>query len=830
MPKRPAVFAVLATMFATTAAWVPSAAQQPPREPHEYGDAEIPGAEVVEPVLEAAAPSETTGYRIVYDDGAVDTFGLSFDPPAPAGDEPLIDATSTLTGAGVMTLAGDGGVFAYGDTRFAGSPAALPLNSPVVGIDQLPTGRGYRIAAADGGIFAYGEARFSGSMGGRPLNQPIVGMASTPSGFGYWLVASDGGIFAFGDATFFGSMGGRPLNRPIVGMASTSTGDGYWLIADDGGVFSFGDARFAGSPVGRTNAAVVDIAATKQGLGYWVLAADGAVYAYGDAPFLGRGTTAGGRTAVAIDAPGLRYVDVQMLAFNDFHGNLEPPSGRINNTDVGGAAFLAAHLNSLRAGRTNSITVSNGDLIGASPLVSAVFSDEPTIEVMNAMRLDVNALGNHEFDDGVTELRRMLDGGCVVGNASTCAGGRFAGADFPMLSANVIDRTTGRPLLDPYVIREFQGARIGIIGLPLSDTPSIVTPSGVAGVEFQPEVAAINRSVVELRAQGVETIVVLLHHGATPASTSPFNGCDGVAGPAVDIANAIDPAVEVVATAHFHQIFNCSFPISSGGTRLVTQASAFGRALTEFSLVVDRTTGRLESKAALNRLVTRDVTPDPAVSAIVSRYQALSAPLQSRVVGRLTGAASNTANAAGETPAGLLIADSQLAATAAQGAQIAFMNPGGVRAALPPTGDPNAITYGNIFTVQPFGNSLVTLTLTGAQIEQLLEQQFPPTQTSNRILQPSNGFTYTYVAAGPAGDKVDPATIQLNGATVNPAASYRVTVNSFLADGGDRFSVLNGGTNRVGGAQDLDAVEQYLAPSIAGAPITPPTGGRISAS
>ena len=516
-------------------------------------------------------------------------------------------------------------------------------------------------------------------------------------------------------------------------------------------------------------------------------------------------------------------VEVQVLALNDFHGNLEPPagsSGRIEGIDAGGAEYLATHVDTLEATNPrNTVVVSAGDLIGASPLLSALFHDEPTIEAMNEIGLDLNAVGNHEFDEGTDELRRMQDGGCHP--ADGCQDGDpFGGADFDFLAANVVDDDTGETLFPPYAIERFSGrTKVAFIGMTLEGTPTIVTPEGVAGFDFLDEADTANALVRRLKRQGVRNIVVLLHEGGVPATGSPYNGCTGISGPIVDIVERLDAEIDAVISGHTHQAYNC---VVDGIP--VTSASSFGRLVTDMDLTIDRRTKRITSIEVNNQIVTRDVARAPGITDIIAKYDALSAPLANRVVGSITADITRDATPAGESALGDVIADAQLAATAPEplgAAQAAFMNPGGIRADLlfaqsGSEGDGN-VTYEESFTVQPFGNSLVTMTLTGAQIELMLEQQFCGINAgAPRVLQPSVGFTYTWdgAAVGAAdcasADAVDPATISLDGTPVAPDASYRVTVNSFLASGGDGFTVLNDGTDRLGGALDLDALADWF--------------------
>ena len=514
--------------------------------------------------------------------------------------------------------------------------------------------------------------------------------------------------------------------------------------------------------------------------------------------------------------PAPATVEVQLLAINDFHGNLEataglrlnPATGGGSGSDpgavpAGGAEYLASHIRELEATNPNTAVVAAGDLIGASPLLSALFHDEPTIEAMNLIGLDAAAVGNHEFDEGADELRRMQEGGCHPTDGCLDGDG-FEGADFPFLAANVVDTDTGQPLFEPYVIRNFKGAKVAFIGMTLEGTPSIVTPSGIEGLDFRDEADTVNALIPELRRRA-DAVVVLLHEGGVQAGGG-IDECNGISGPIVDIVERMSDEVDVVVSGHTHQAYTCDID-----GKLVTSGSSFGRAVTDIDLVIDKRAKDVISATADNVVVTRDVDPAGDVTALIARYGEIAIPLANRVIGRADAPVTRAQSPAGESALGDLIADAQLAATddpALGGAVVAFMNPGGIRADL----DAGEITYGEAFTVQPFGNNLVTLTLTGAQIETLLEQQFcNPSGTSRRVLQVSDGFSYTWSASAPCGDKVDPATITLDGTVLDASASFRVTVNSFLADGGDNFRVLPEGSDRLGGVVDLDALEDHLA-------------------
>ncbi len=514
-------------------------------------------------------------------------------------------------------------------------------------------------------------------------------------------------------------------------------------------------------------------------------------------------------------------VEVQILGFNDFHGNLRPPTGsggKIGGVDAGGAVYLATWLKKLREGNPNSVTVSAGDNVGASPLISALFHDEPTINIFNEIGVDISSVGNHEFDEGKDELRRLQRGGCHP--VDGCQLGWFGGADFEYLATNVIDVHRERTLFKASTVRRFQGVPVGFIGMTLKDTPTIVTAEGVRGLRFDDEVATANAAAAQLKQAGVHTIVLLIHQGGAQASTGTYDGCTGLSGPIVDITKKLDPEISAVVSGHTHQAYNC---VVDG--HLVTQAASFGRALTDIHLTIDRKSDTVVSATAANHIVTRDVTPDPEVSELVDEYAAKSATLENRVIGRITSDITRSASPAGETPLGDAIADAQLAATSSAttgGAVAAFMNPGGVRADLTyaPSGaeQPGEVTYGEAFTVQPFNNLLTALTISGDAIKRVLEQQ----ATTNRILQPA-GITYSYSASAPAGSKV--SNVVIGGQPLNLAASYRITVNNFLAGGGDGFTVFTEGTDKVNQGIDLDAFAAYLA---ANSPLAPPVTNRIT--
>ena len=509
-------------------------------------------------------------------------------------------------------------------------------------------------------------------------------------------------------------------------------------------------------------------------------------------------------------------VNVKLLAINDFHGNLKPPRGGVRIKDpadatktidvpAGGAEYLATAVAQLRAKNPNHIFVAAGDLIGASPLLSALFRDEPTIDSLGMMGLEVTAVGNHEFDRGSAELLRMQNGGCHPGDG--CKGPQpFKGASFKYLAASTIDTRTGQTIFPAYHVKRFEGIPVAFIGLTLKDTPNIVVPSGVAGLRFDDEAASVNRLVPELKQQGIEAIVVLIHEGGFP--TGDYNDCPGISGPIVDIVKKLDKAVDLVVSGHTHRAYNCRID-----GRLVTSADKYGTIVSEIDLVLDPKSGDVTSARADNLIVRTDrFAKDAAQTRLIEVYEQLAAPLAKRVVGRIAAPLTRDESPAGEMAVGQVVADAQLAATRAAadgGAQIALMNPGGLRANLSAAAD-GSVRYEDLFAVQPFYNNLVTITLTGAQIVQVLEQQWL-NQPRPRVLQVSKGFSYSWDNAKPAGQRVVPGSATLDGKPLDAAASYRVTVNSFLADGGDNFGAFKQGRDLRTGAMDVDAFEQFIA-------------------
>jgi 5'-nucleotidase len=517
-------------------------------------------------------------------------------------------------------------------------------------------------------------------------------------------------------------------------------------------------------------------------------------------------------------------VAVKILAINDFHGNLLPSSGGIRVPDpadrsktvvlrAGGAEHLATAVQQLRAKNPNHIFVAAGDLIGATPLLSALFKDEPTIESLSLMGLEASAVGNHEFDKGAAELLRMQNGGC---SADGCKGPTpFKGAQFRYLAASTVDTRSGKTLLPPYHVKTFQGIPVAFVGLTLKATPSIVVPAGVAGLEFRDEAETVNALVPQLRAQGIEAIVLLIHEGGV--TTGGPDECPGLNGPIVDIVKKLDKAVDLVISGHTHRAYNCRID-----GRLVTSGDKYGTVVTEVDIVLDPKTGDVTRASAANQIVrTESFAKDPRQTALIAAYEQLARPLAQRVVGRIGAALTPTVSPNGESALGQVIADAQLAATRDAGAQVALMNPGGIRAPLQMPAD-GMVRYENLFSVQPFYNNLVTLTLTGAQLLQVLEQQWQGQPgPAGRVLQVSRGFSYIWDAGRPPGQRVLADSLKLDGKALSAADTVRVTVNSFLATGGDNFSVLRQGRDTRTGMMDVDALEAFVKanPTVAPGPL-----------
>ena len=521
-------------------------------------------------------------------------------------------------------------------------------------------------------------------------------------------------------------------------------------------------------------------------------------------------------------------VELRILAINDFHGYLRPSPGiRINDgadkekkvlVAAGGSEHMATLVRELREGHKNNVFVGAGDLIGASPFLSAMFHDEPTIELLSMMGLEIAAVGNHEFDEGKDELLRIQNGGCHP--VDKCQGPHpFPGAKFHYLAASTFRKDTGKTLFPPYEIKTFDGIPVAFIGLTLKGTPEIISPASAADLEFRDEADTVNALVPELKARGVEAIVVLIHEGGVP--TGDYNECPGISGPIVDIVKKFDRAVDIVISGHTHHAYVCNID-----GRLVTSGDKYGTLVTAIDVKLDPATRDVISAKADNVIVKTSIASDPEQTALLEAYDRVAAPIANRRAGSVKDTLSRVPNLTGESVLGDVIADAQLAATASEkngGAVIAMTNPGGIRTDITKKDD-GAVSYADVFASQPFRNQLVTLTLSGAQLKTALEQQWLD-EKRPRVLQVSKGFSYAWDGTKPFGEHVDAASMKLNGAPVDPAKTYRITINNYLALGGDGFAAFKGGTDLQFGIYDVDALFAYFQ---ANSPLAPAPPLRIT--
>jgi 5'-nucleotidase len=558
------------------------------------------------------------------------------------------------------------------------------------------------------------------------------------------------------------------------------------------------------------------------------------------------------------DVPAEQSANGKFLAFNDFHGAIDPPTGSgglVLGTPAGGSEFLAHWVKQMRAdgeaaGR-RVLTVGAGDMIGASPLVSAAFHDEPAIEEVSALGLQISSVGNHEFDEGVPELRRMQNGGCHPTDGCQDGDG-FAGADFTYLAANVIDKRTGFPIMPPVSVKIIDGVPVGFIGMTLEGTGTIINPGapGISNIEFRDEVETTKIWSKLLRLFGIKAQVLLVHEGGTQDLTGTPSTCAGFAGAIKDIVAGLPNEVGLVVSGHTHRFYSCSLPNAAGVPVAVTSAGANGTLVTDIDFTLDKHTRTFASITAHNQIVENGISDghggwqkdangnflrnpalvDPAAKAIADKYRTAVAPLANKVIGKITTDITRSLNPAQESALGDVIADGMIKWASAATPQIAIMNPGGIRAdlsyAFSPGGEPPGdVTYGECFTVQPFNNLVTTLDYTGAQLKDVLEQQFVGFggQGVQRVLQISAGFTYSWDSTQAPGGKI--SNMALNGVPIDPAATYRVTMNDFLANGGDGFTNLKVGTNRVTAPGfDVDALVAYLGTG----PIAPGPQNRIT--
>jgi 5'-nucleotidase len=535
-------------------------------------------------------------------------------------------------------------------------------------------------------------------------------------------------------------------------------------------------------------------------------------------------------------------VTIGIAAINDFHGNLEPPrqsalvqdaAGEVVGLPAGGAAYLASAIDSVRAKYPNHLTVAAGDLIGGSPITSALFVDEPAIGAMNLAGLDFAAVGNHEFDSGIAELRRKQSGGCAKFTPrEPCQVERFAGARFEYLAANVFT-PDGKTLFPATALRTFGTGRnkvtLGIIGMTLKETDVLIPPDVAAQVRFTDEADTANGLVDRLKRAGADAIVLLIHQGGRTTGTPDPNGCEGLNSDIRPVLDRLDTRVDVVISGHTHWSYVCDYArYNPAKPFLLTSAGVWGGFVTDIALEIDPATHKVVARRAANIAVQSEAytsprnpvpidprfpafTPRPDVQAYVGRYTEAARAFSQRKVGWLAGPATKSEGDQQNTggPLGNLLSDAQLAATRGAGAQIALMNPFGIRRSLVPAAD-GSLTFGDIYATQPFNNDLFTLTYSGAELKAILEQGFDG-QGPEQILTPSEGFTYSYDRSRPVGDRI--AAMSLNGKSIDPAASYRVTASNFLANGGDTFTEFTKGRDRTLGPSDISALEAWLKPN-----------------
>lgn len=515
-------------------------------------------------------------------------------------------------------------------------------------------------------------------------------------------------------------------------------------------------------------------------------------------------------------------IELNIVAINDFHGNLEPsrysyaPMGseKKENIRAGGIDVLKGALDAFRKEDKDLLFVAAGDLVGASPAVSSMFADEPTIEAMNRMGLVASSLGNHEFDPGSKELLRQQHGGCDSPRPDkACRLSKdFRGAGFTYLAANVVDAATGKNLVPAWRVVDVKGVKVGLIGAVLKDTPSVTVSSSIKGLSFLDEAESINKVVPAMRAQGAQVFVVLIHEGGHTGEPFDKTYCDGLEGPIVGIVKKLDPAIRLVITGHSHKGYLCKVD-----GRVVTQADYAGHVLSRIKMTVEPGSGKVDDIQVRNVVMAPDLpgnpafTPDAQMTAYLQDVRARSAAELARPIARISASGvSRKDSDAGESPLGDVIADAAVAATRDQGVLLGFMNPGGIRKDLE-AGEGGVVSFGQAQAVLPFGNTLVVLDITGAQLRAMLEQQWDRPDNSQYMLQVSRGLSYSWDSTRPVGQRLVPGSLKVDGKPVEEGKTYRIVANNFLAEGGDNFPALAQGVNRHDtGMRDLDALIAWL--------------------
>lgn len=510
-------------------------------------------------------------------------------------------------------------------------------------------------------------------------------------------------------------------------------------------------------------------------------------------------------------------LEINLVALNDFHGNLEPskytytPPGASTPRTIqaGGIDVLKGALDAFRNEDPDLLFVAAGDLVGASPAVSSMFADEPSIEALNRMGLVASSLGNHEFDQGPQELLRQQHGGCDSPRpAKACRySPDFKGAGFTYLAANVVDARTGKNLVPPSRVVDVKGVKVGLIGAVLHDLASVTVPAAIQGLDVRDEAASINAQLPALRAQGAQVFVVLIHEGGFADQPYDKADCDTLHGPIVAIAKKLDPTIRLVISGHSHTGYLCKVD-----GKVVTQADAYGHLLSRITLTLDPVTKAVQDIQVRNVVMAPDAfKPDAGLSAYLADVRAKSRAELGKPVARIAGGLSRHEAPSGESPLGDAIADAAVAATRGQGAQIGFMNAGGIRKDLE-SGEGGVVTFGQAQAVLPFGNTLVVMDLTGAQLRALLEQQWDrPASSDASILAVSGSLAYDWDGTQPPGRRVVPGSVKVDGVPLADDKVYRVVANNFLAGGGDNFPAFAKGTRRADtGVRDLDALVAYL--------------------
>ena len=514
-------------------------------------------------------------------------------------------------------------------------------------------------------------------------------------------------------------------------------------------------------------------------------------------------------------------IEINLVGMNDFHGHLDASkfeySSAADNVArshlAGGVDNIAAAIQAWRMQDKDLLFVGAGDLVGASPAMSSMWADEPSIEALGMAGLLASSVGNHEFDQGRAELMRQQNGGCVsVRPDKACQfSPQFKGAGFTWLAANVLDTATGKPFLPAYRIAEVKGVKVGLIGAVLRDTASVVLASGIVGLSFVDEADAINKVIPAMRAKGVKVFVLMIHEGGQTSEPFDKPDCTELQGPIVGIVKRLDPAIRLIISGHTHKGFQCKVD-----GRTVTQAEMGGHVLSRINMQVDPASGTVLGIKVRNVPVKAgEYPPHAQVSAYLARTRALSKQALGKPLARIAARSiGRKASPAGETALGNLIADAMLAGSRSQGARIAFMNSGGMRQDLD-VGENLTATVGQLQIVLPFGNTLVAMDMTGAQLRSLLEQQWIRANGAHAsVLQVSGGFSYRWNPALPPGQRVVRGSMMLDGQAIDEAKTYRVAANNFLAEGGDNFPIFKEALNKVDTqVRDFDAVVEFLIKS-----------------